>query len=78
MTILNKKDMSEEDIKLQYITPAILEKWDKSRITMETKITDERIIFYIGIVAVLLLLSRQKIIITASHTVYSRLKNIVK
>lgn len=43
MTILNKKDMSEEDIKLQYITPAILEKWDKSRITMETKITDGQI-----------------------------------
>ncbi|MBR1432918.1 EcoAI/FtnUII family type I restriction enzme subunit R [Ruminococcus sp.] len=35
--------MSEEDIKLQYITPAILEKWDKSRITMETKITDGQI-----------------------------------
>lgn len=43
MTILSKKDMSEEDIKLQYITPAILAKWDKSRITMETKITDGRI-----------------------------------
>lgn len=43
MTILDKKDMSEEDIKLQYITPAILEKWDKSRITMETKITDGQI-----------------------------------
>ena len=35
--------MSEEDIKLQYITPAILAKWDKSRITMETKITDGKI-----------------------------------
>lgn len=43
MTILNKKEMSEEDIKLQYITPAILSKWDKSRITMETKITDGKI-----------------------------------
>lgn len=43
MTILTKKEMSEEDIKLQYITPAILAKWDKSRITMETKITDGRI-----------------------------------
>lgn len=40
MTILLKKEMSEEDIKLQYITPAILSKWDKNRITMETKITD--------------------------------------
>ncbi|MCR5167508.1 MAG: DEAD/DEAH box helicase family protein [Oscillospiraceae bacterium] len=43
MTILPKKDMSEEDIKLQYITPAILKNWDKSRITMETKITDGKI-----------------------------------
>lgn len=43
MTVLNKKEMSEEDIKLQYITPAILSKWDKSRITMETKITDGKI-----------------------------------
>ena len=43
MAILNKKEMSEEDIKLQYITPAILSKWDKSRITMETKITDGKI-----------------------------------
>ena len=43
MTILSKKEMSEEDIKLQFITPAILLKWDKSRITMETKITDGKI-----------------------------------
>ena len=43
MMILDKKQMSEEDIKLQYITPAILSKWDKSRITMETKITDGKI-----------------------------------
>lgn len=43
MSILTKKEMSEEDIKLQYITPAILAKWDKSKITMETKITDGRI-----------------------------------
>lgn len=40
MTILSKKEMSEEDIKLQYITPAITSKWDKNRITMETRITD--------------------------------------
>ncbi|MDE5771382.1 MAG: DEAD/DEAH box helicase family protein [Ruminococcus sp.] len=40
MTILSKKEMSEEDIKLNFITPAILSKWDKDRITMETKITD--------------------------------------
>ena len=43
MHIFTKKEMSEEDIKLQYITPAILAKWDKSRITMETKITDGKI-----------------------------------
>jgi type I restriction enzyme R subunit len=43
MTILSKKEMSEEDIILQYITPAILAKWDKNKITMETKITDGKI-----------------------------------
>lgn len=37
--IINKKQMTEEDIKLNYITPAILPKW-KDFITMETKITD--------------------------------------
>lgn len=35
--------MSEEDIKLRYITPAITAKWPLHRITMETKITDGRI-----------------------------------
>jgi len=35
--------MSEEDIKLQYITPAILSKWDRGKITMETRITDGKI-----------------------------------
>ena len=40
--ILPKKQMSEEDIKLNYITPAILKGW-KGHITMETKITDGRI-----------------------------------
>lgn len=40
--ILSKKQMTEEDIKLQYITPAITEKWNKSKITMETAITDGR------------------------------------
>ena len=39
----DKKEMSEEDIKLQFITPAITAKWERSRITMETKITDGRI-----------------------------------
>ena len=42
MTVLNKKQMSEEDIKLNYITPAIQPGWS-GRITMETKITDGRI-----------------------------------
>ncbi len=35
--------MTEEDIKLQYITPALTEKWDRKKITMETQITDGRI-----------------------------------
>jgi type I restriction enzyme R subunit len=44
MAILDKKQMSEEDIKLNYITPAILRGW-KDQITMETKVqfTDGRI-----------------------------------
>ena len=42
-TILNKKQMTEEDIKLQYITPAITAKWDAGHITMETKITDGKV-----------------------------------
>lgn len=43
MTIISKKQMSEEDIKLQFITPAITDKWDLKKITMETKITDGKI-----------------------------------
>ena len=43
MPVLNKKQMTEEDIKLHYITPAITAKWDAGYITMETKITDGRI-----------------------------------
>ena len=43
MKMLDKKQMTEEDIKLQYITPAIERKWRRDRITMETKITDGRI-----------------------------------
>ena len=42
-TILPKKAMSEEDIKLQYITPSIISKWDRGKITMETQITDGKI-----------------------------------
>lgn len=41
--ILSKKEMSEEDIKLQYITPAITSKWDRGKITMETQVTDGKI-----------------------------------
>lgn len=42
-TILSKKEMTEEDIKFHYISPAIVSKWDKNKITMETKITDGKI-----------------------------------
>ncbi len=42
-TILPKHQMSEEDIKLQYITPALLSKWNREKITMETRITDGKI-----------------------------------
>ena len=41
--ILDKHRMTEEDIKLRYITPAITSKWDVGKITMETQITDGRI-----------------------------------
>ena len=41
--ILSKKQMTEEDIKLQYITPAITSKWCLGKITMETQITDGQI-----------------------------------
>ena len=34
--IFDIKDMTEEDIKLQYITPALTSKWDIKKITMET------------------------------------------
>ena len=43
MSVLDKKQMSEEDIKLNYITPALLNKGWKDKITMETKITDGKI-----------------------------------
>ena len=42
-TILSKKEMTEEDIKFHYISPSIVSKWDKDKITMETKITDGKI-----------------------------------
>ena len=41
--IFTKKEMTEEDIKFHYISPAIVSKWDKNKITMETKITDGKI-----------------------------------
>lgn len=39
-SLLSKKNMTEEDIKLRYITPAITAKWNVENITMETQITD--------------------------------------
>lgn len=42
-SILPKHQMSEEDIKLQYITPSITSKWSRDKITMETRITDGKI-----------------------------------
>ena len=41
--VLNKKQMTEEDIKTQYITPAITARWNLQKLTMETQITDGRI-----------------------------------
>lgn len=41
--VLSKKNMTEEDIKLQYITPAVTSKWSIGKITMETQITDGKI-----------------------------------
>ncbi len=41
--ILPKHAMTEEDIKLQYITPALTSKWPMGKITMETQITDGKI-----------------------------------
>ncbi|MBQ8616486.1 MAG: DEAD/DEAH box helicase family protein [Clostridia bacterium] len=41
--ILPKSAMTEEDIKLQFITPALTSKWPVGKITMETQITDGKI-----------------------------------
>ena len=41
--VLPKDQMTEEDIKLHFITPALEEKWTKDRMTMETQITDRKI-----------------------------------
>lgn len=43
LPILPKKQMTEEDIKLQYITPAITSKWDIGKVTMETQITNGKV-----------------------------------
>lgn len=43
MNMFSKKQMTEEDIKFQYITPAVIAKWDMKKITMETPITDGKI-----------------------------------
>lgn len=40
--ILDKSQMTEEDIKLNFITPAVLSHW-QNKVTMETRITDGRI-----------------------------------
>lgn len=40
--IIDKKQMTEEDIKLNFITPALQKHWS-GRITMETRITDGRV-----------------------------------
>ncbi len=42
-TILSKHEMSEEDVKLHYITPAVTAKWSVGKITMETQITDGKV-----------------------------------
>ena len=53
MTYLMKKsEMTEEDVKLQFITPAIICKWDKhAQIRMEQFFTDGRVIVRGNIVA---------------------------
>ncbi|MDO5450772.1 MAG: DEAD/DEAH box helicase family protein [Akkermansia sp.] len=42
-TVLPKKQMSEEDIKRLFITPAIEQKWHRGHITMETHVTDGKV-----------------------------------
>lgn len=44
-TILSKKQMSEEDIKLQYITPSITSKWNPvQRLQWKPALQMERLI----------------------------------
>ena len=40
MDVISKKQMSEEDIKLKFITPAILRTWETTHITMETQVKE--------------------------------------
>ena len=41
--MMPKKLMTEEDIKLQYITPALTKKWNVRKISMEAKVTDGKV-----------------------------------
>ena len=41
--MINKSQMTEEEIKLNYITPAITDKWSKSCIRMEFLVAPGRI-----------------------------------
>ena len=41
--VIPKSQMTEEDIKFHYISPAITSKWNSGKITLETQITDGRI-----------------------------------
>lgn len=41
--MIDKMHMTEEDIKLRFITPAVTAKWNLDHITMETHITDGKI-----------------------------------
>ena len=43
MLLIDKKLMTEEDIKFQFITPAITAKWSRDLISLEPKITDGKI-----------------------------------
>ncbi len=43
MAEFSKKEMSEEDIKFRYVTPAVENKWSKNNIRMEFPITDGKI-----------------------------------
>ena len=43
MSLFSKKELSEEDIKRKYITPALEKKWNPDHIRMEVRITDGKI-----------------------------------